>query len=149
MVSAASRLNGLGISMAALLMAVAAGCAATGPQTAQSALEKIGCDFDARKACEQALAAPVSYASGITTGNQSYFQQNAPATAWEQVPVRAPGGSEVDVQCQINTQNKTVIYAYAAPSGTVSESDRNWLRQTGFCKGESPTRPAPPLRAEE
>jgi len=55
------------------------------------------------------MAHPLDSAAGTTTGNQSYFQQNAPATACEQVPVKAPGGSEVDVQCQIYAQDKTVV----------------------------------------
>ncbi len=136
-------------ALAALLAGAIAGCAPAGSQTAASALEKIGCDFDAKKVCEQAMAHPVAYASGITTSNQSYFQQNAPATVWEQVPIKAPGGSEVDVQCQVNTQNKSIVYAYAAPSGTVSESDRDWLKQAGYCHGVAATTTAPPARAED
>jgi hypothetical protein len=134
---------------AALLSAAFAGCAPTGSQTNSEALDKIGCQFESRKICEDVLAHPVNYASGITTSNQSYFQQNAPATVWEQVPIKAPGGSEVDVQCQIDTQNKAVIYAYATPSGTVSDSDRNWFKQTGRCRGDAATQAAPPVRAEE
>ena len=98
------------------------GCAPPGSQTSTAALDAIGCQFEAKKVCEQALLHPINFSSGITTGNQSYFQQNAPATLWVQVPIKTPGGSEVDVQCQVNTQNRTVVYAYAAPSGTVSEA---------------------------
>ena len=120
-----------------------------GSQTNAAALSDIGCQFESKKVCEQALAKPVNYSSGITTGSQSYFQQNAPATVWEQVPIKAPGGSEVDVQCQVNTQNKTVVYAYAAPSGTVSESDRSWFKQSGWCRGDKQTETVPAPKAEE
>lgn len=95
------------------------------------------------------MAHPVNFASGMTTRNQSYFQQNAPATVWEQPPVKAPGGSEVDVQCQINTQDKKLVYAYASPSGTASERDREWLKNVGWCHGMPATMTAPPVRAEE
>ena len=131
-------------SMAAAMCA----CAPAGSQTSTDALQQIGCNFDAKKVCEGALSQPVNYSSGITTSNQSYFQQNAPATVWEQVPIKAPGGSEVDVQCQISTENKKIVYAYAAPSGSVSDSDRNWLKQAGYCHGEAGTVAAPPPRAE-
>ncbi len=141
--------EGIYLACAALLATAVGGCTPAGSQTGAAALEKIGCNFDSKKVCEQALAHPVNYASGITTSNQSYFQQNAPATVWEQVPIKAPGGSEVDVQCQINTQNKTVVYAYAAPSGTLSESDRDWLKNAGLCKGDAETGAAPPIRAED
>jgi hypothetical protein len=76
----------------------------------------------------------VASSSGITTSNQSYISQNSPMTTWLMAPVRAPGGSEVDVQCQVNYSKKQIIYAYATPSGTVSDSDRQWLIQTGLCR---------------
>ena len=133
-----------------LMMAAAlGGCTPPGSQTSTAALDAIGCQFEAKKVCEQALTHPVNFSSGITTSNQSYFQQNAPATVWAQVPVKAPGGSEVDVQCQVNTQDRAVVYAYAAPSGTVSDSDREWLKNVGWCHGVPATMTAPPVRAEE
>jgi type IV pilus biogenesis protein CpaD/CtpE len=145
------RVGQLGMLLVAGAMVASLNACATtgGSQTNTVALQDIGCQFESKKVCEQALAKPVNYSSGITTGNQSYFQQNAPATVWEQVPIKAPGGSEVDVQCQVNTQDKTVVYAYAAPSGTVSESDRNWFKQSGWCRGDKETEPVPAPKAEE
>lgn len=139
------------IALGALVMLGLLNACATsgGSQTNTAALNDIGCQFESKKVCEQALAKPMNYSSGITTSNQSYFQQNAPATVWSQVPIKAPGGSEVDVQCQVNTQNKTVVYSYAAPSGTVSESDRNWFKQSGWCRGDKQTEAVPAPRAEE
>jgi len=125
------------------------GCTPAGSQTSTAAIDAIGCQFDAKKVCEQAFAHPVNFSSGITTSNQSYFQQNTPATVWGQVPLKAPGGSEVDVQCQVDTQNRTVVYAYAAPSATVSDRDREWLENVGWCHGVPATMTAPPVRAEE
>jgi hypothetical protein len=63
--------------------------------------------------------------------------------------VKAPGGSEVDVQRQVDTQNRTVVYAYAAPSGGVSDRDREWLKNVGWCHGVPATMTAPPVRVEE
>jgi hypothetical protein len=132
------------------MLALLTACATTGgSQTNTAALDQIGCQFESKKVCEQAITKPVNYSSGITTGNQSYFQQNGPATVWQQVPIKAPGGSEVDVQCQVNTQDKTVVYAYAAPSGAVSDSDRNWFKQSGWCRGDKQTEAVPAPRAEE
>lgn len=134
---------------AALLAVAICGCTPAGSQTSAAAIDKIGCPFDSKKVCEQALQQPINYSTGITTSNQSYFQQNAPATVWEQVPIKAPGGSEIDVQCQVNTQNKTVVYSYAAPGGTVSESDREWLKHVGYCHGDAATEAAPRVHPEE
>lgn len=136
-------------ALSLIFAAALGGCAPPGSQTSTAALDAIGCQFEAKKVCEQALLHPINFSSGISTRNQSYFQQNAPATAWVQVPVKAPGGSEVDVQCQVNTQNRTVVYAYAAPSGTVSDSDREWLKNVGWCRGVPATMTAPPVRSEE
>jgi hypothetical protein len=132
-----------------IFAAAVGGCTPAGSQTTTAAFDAIGCQFEAKKVCAQSLTHPVNFSSGITTRNQSYFQQNAPATVWEQVPVKAPGGSEVDVQCEINTQDRTVVYAYPAPSGTVSDSDREWLKNVGWCRGVPANLTPPPVRAEE
>jgi hypothetical protein len=139
----------LALVTSAILPLLSACTTTAGSQTNTAALDQIGCQFESKKVCEQAMAKPVNYSSGITTGSQSYFQQNGPATVWQQVPIKAPGGSEVDVQCQVNTQDKTVVYAYAAPSGTVSDSDRNWFKQSGWCRGDKQTEAVPVPRAEE
>ncbi len=113
---------------------------------------EIGCDFDSKKVCEQVATQPVSTSGGLTTSNRTYLQQNSLATAWMAAPIKAPGGSEVDVQCQIRTQDMKVIYAYATPSGKVSDSDRQWLIQTGLCRepgsNAAPT-PAPGVAAPQ
>jgi hypothetical protein len=35
------------------------------------------------------------------------------------------------------------------PSGTVSDSDREWLKNVGWCHGAPATLTAPPVRAKE
>jgi hypothetical protein len=120
-----------GVAVACLSLAMAA-CAAR--QDAGQIDKELGCHFDSMRVCQQALTQPIASSSGITTSNQSYVSQNGPATTWLMAPVKAPGGSEVDVQCQVNYSKKQVIYAYATPSGKVSDSDRNWLMQTGLCR---------------
>jgi len=124
-------------------------CSSLSSQGNSAALEKIGCNFDAKKICQSAMTGPTDFNSGIQTSNRSYGEQNSLATEWVQVPMKAPGGSEVDVQCQINTQDRRVVYAYAVPSGSVSESDRSYIRQSGLCIGEAGTQNAPPVRAEQ
>ncbi|MGC1679225.1 MAG: hypothetical protein WA740_16965 [Candidatus Binataceae bacterium] len=110
---------------------------------------KIGCKFDAERVCQNALTAPVSTAQGFTTRNPSYIQDNSLATTWVQVPIKAPGGSEIDVSCQLKYSTMKVIYAYAVPSGTVSDSDRQWLHQTGQCIGTEGTESAPKVGVQE
>lgn len=116
-------------ALAALAIAITA-CAAR--QDKKQIDSELGCHFDAMKVCEQAMSQPVN-TGGIITSNESYIAQNGPTTQWFMAPVKAPGGSEVDVNCQANYSQKRIIYAYATPSGTVSQSDRNWLMQTGLC----------------
>ncbi len=128
--------------------AAASGCGPAANDSAAETAAVIGCDFDSVKVCTQALSHPIDFSTGIDTSNQSYLEQNEPMTAWEQVPVKAPGGSEIDVQCEINTQNRIVVYAFPKPSGAISESDRAWLRQVGYCSGEAGTTAPPKVRAE-
>lgn len=135
------------ITGVAVLALIFAACSAAG--TAKQNEAKIGCNFDANKVCQGALTRPLSTAGGFTTSNQSYITQNSLATTWVMVPVKAPGGSEVDVQCQINYGKKQVIYAYPTASGTISDSDQQWFHQTGMCIGTEGTQPAPKLGAQE
>jgi len=124
------------------------GCGPAGDNSTAETEALIGCDFDSVKVCTQALSHPIDFSTGIDTSNQSYLEQNEPMTAWEQVPIKAPGGSEVDVQCEINTHNRIVVYAFAKPSGTITDNDRAWLRQVGYCRGEAGAGPPPKVRAE-
>lgn len=134
------------LGVVALAISIAA-CSAA--DTSKQNDAKIGCKFDAEQVCQRALTAPVSTSSGFTTSNQSYIQDNSLATTWVQVPIKAPGGSEIDVSCQLKYSTKKVIYAYAVPSGTVSDSDRQWLHQTGMCIGTEGTETAPKVGVQE
>ncbi|HUY27938.1 MAG TPA: hypothetical protein VMV27_11005 [Candidatus Binataceae bacterium] len=125
------------------LAAALASCATVG--NSKRADAEIGCDFDAPKACASALLHPVDSDLGLTTSNPSYVTENGLATTWLQVPVRAPGGSEIDVQCQVHYWERKVIYAYAMPSGIVSGKDRQWLRRVGLCRGVPGAEPMPKL----
>lgn len=123
-----------------------AACSAAG--TTQRNDNKIGCNFNANKICQEALTQPVN-TGGFITRNQSYISDNSTTTTWMMAPLKAPGGSEIDVQCQVDYAKKQVIYAYPTVSGTVSDSDRAWLRNTGMCIGEKGTQPSPKPAAEE
>jgi len=126
-----------------MLAAAIASCGTVGNSKRADAV--IGCDFDAAKACASALLHPVDSRLGITTSNSSYITDNGRATIWLQVPVQAPGGSEIDVQCQVHYRERKVIYAYPMPSGIVSGKDRQWLRRVGLCSGVPGTEPMPKL----
>lgn len=129
------------------LATVIAGCS-TAAGTPQRNDAKIGCKFDGERVCQGVLTAPLSTATGITTSNQSYIQQNSPVTTWVMVPLKAPGGSEIDVNCEVNFAQQKVIYANPTPSGTVSDSDRQWLQNTGMCVGSAATEAPPKLSGE-
>ena len=140
----------LKVAGAFALASVIAGCtAAAGTSQQQDA--RIGCKFDGERVCQAALTAPVtmSGAGGLTTTNDSYIQQNTPVTTWVMVPLKAPGGSEIDVNCELNFRQKKVIYANPTPSGTVSDSDRQWLQNSGFCVGSAATEAPPKLNVQE
>ncbi|HZC45899.1 MAG TPA: hypothetical protein VE243_05445 [Candidatus Acidoferrum sp.] len=113
--------------------------------------DKIGCKFDGERVCEGTLTAPLttSGSGGLTTSNQSYLQQNTPVTTWVMVPLKAPGGSEIDVNCEVNLAQKKVIYVNPTPSGTVSDSDRQWLQNTGLCIGSTATEAPPKLSGQQ
>jgi len=121
-------------------------CSAAG--TARQNENKIGCHLDSTKICQDSMLHPLNTGTFITS-NESYITQNSLATTWVMVPIKAPGGSEIDVQCQENYSKKQVIYAYPTASGTVSDSDRQWLHATGMCIGTEGTEATPKLGAQE
>jgi hypothetical protein len=124
-------------------MALAA-CASQGGSTGN-----IGCKLDTDRVCQGVLTAPLSTGTGLTTSNQSYIQQNSPVTTWVMVPLKAPGGSEIDVNCEVNFAQQKVIYGNPTPSGAVSDSDRQWLQNTGLCVGSAATEAPPKLSGEQ
>jgi hypothetical protein len=130
-----------------LLSTVLAACAS---QNGSGGSEgNIGCKLDADRVCQGVLTAPLSTSTGITTSNQSYIQQNSPVTSWVMVPIKAPGGSEIDVNCEVNYAQQKVIYANPKASGTVSDSDRQWLQNTGMCAGSAASEAPPKLSGEQ
>ncbi|MGB6555664.1 MAG: hypothetical protein WBE78_19380 [Candidatus Binataceae bacterium] len=131
-----------------LILAVSiAACSTAGGSKQNDAA--IGCSFNAEKVCQNALTAPVTMSGGFTTSNQSYIQDNSAATTSVVVPIRAPGGSEIDVNCGLKYATKKVIYAYAKPSGAVSGSDQQWFHQTGMCIGTAGTEAPPDIGPQE
>jgi hypothetical protein len=138
-------------SLLVLILFVSTALASCASQSASSGgnEDKIGCKLDGERICQGALTAPLSTGTGITTSNESYLQQNTPVTTWVMMPLKAPGGSEIDVNCEVNLAQKKVIYANPTPSGTVSDSDRQWLQNTGWCIGSTATEAPPKLSGQE
>ena len=124
------------------VIAVALGaCAPTATSGKSSAASSaIGCDFDAKRACESVFTQSITMMGGGAGGMQgtaasAFVQQNGPATHWVINPMKLPGGSEVDVSCQVNLQQHKVIYAEAKPAGEISDADKGYIRQSGYCLG--------------
>lgn len=136
-------------SITAVLVAALSIVACSAAGTSKQNDVAIGCNFNAEQVCQNALTSPVTMSGGFTTSNQSYIQDNTAATSAVVVPIRAPGGSEIDVNCGLKYSTKKVIYAYAKPSGTVSDSDQQWLHQTGQCIGTQGTEAAPKVGVQE
>jgi hypothetical protein len=135
-------------SIAGLCLITVAMAARSAAQSAKETEAKIGCKLDANQVCQQALTHPVDTGS-LVTSNNSYIAENGPATIWMMAPVKTPGGSEIDVQCQVNYEKKQVIYAYPTVTTTLSDKDRQWLQSTGMCIGTNATEKAPKINVEE
>ena len=134
------------LTVSLLVAALLTGCVQT-PTPSQTA-GTIGCDIDSKRICEEALRKNVDFGQLNARLSSSYAQQNGTPTQYIIMPIRAPGGSRVDLSCEINVQNRTVIYATANADGAVSESDQEWLKQVGYCRGVPGTVTPPPLKPE-
>jgi len=129
----------LGVVLGALAIA-AAGCA--GQMGAKGNVAALGCEVDAKRLCEQEVGQTMNTGT-LLTNNQEYLQQNSLATSEFHADFSAPGGSKLEIECRENMQQRKIVYASASPNGTVSDSDKQWLRQAGYCVDSSAEAAAP------
>lgn len=132
----------------ALIASFAASCSAAADK--QKVNDRIGCDFDANRICQDSMMMPFR-SGGWINGSlfDSYYSPNTEPTPEITSFVDLPSGARIDVHCSINMAQRKVVYAYPATSTTLSASDRQWLYQTGRCIGSSTTDAAAKLSGEE
>lgn len=92
------------------------------------------CKVDVASICNAIRNAPVISANtGISEDNRMR-QNNSRATVNETVPYRIPGGSLIEVRCEIRGRDNNVVYAGLESGGQFTDQDVEQMRQVGLCQ---------------
>jgi hypothetical protein len=114
---------------------VVAGCSSQNSgETKMTSASGQSCTIDAKAICEQAATLNVtSTATGLSEGSREQEQGDVNRTETILVPYKFPSGSSVEVMCDINARNRTVIYGSISKGAPLTDSDIEFLKSTGLC----------------
>lgn len=128
----------LGVILAIAGVSLLTSCSAqsgSAPQTAAGSTATAGCEIDARKVCQQLKENLVvdDASTGQLLGIRE-LQERGQRTVNVFRPYQIPGGSAFEVNCQINTEHDSVIYAHTTRRPALSDSDIQFLRSHDLCE---------------
>jgi hypothetical protein len=91
------------------------------------------CDVDVKRVCQEMKDRPVIDPQTGQTQDSTEREQNATATDTRITSLQIPNGSMVEVQCEINTRHRSVVYAHLMPSPPLTLIDVAYLQNAGYC----------------
>ncbi|HYL57509.1 MAG TPA: hypothetical protein VEU51_01460 [Candidatus Acidoferrales bacterium] len=116
-----------------ILALMVASCGSSGGGAAAGPTDVGGCKIDAAKICAGARGQPVNM-SGMTA-DRRMVEQNSEHTAQVFLPIKDPDGNElVEVECGINYQKDSVVYASVKAGPKMTEDHLKYLRAQGICE---------------
>ena len=117
-----------------ILALIVASCGSAGAGAAAGPTDVGGCKIDAARLCADARGQSVNMTNGLT-GDRRMVEQNSEHTAQVSIPINDPDGNElVEIQCGINYQKESVIYASVKAGPKMTEDHLKYLRAQGFCE---------------
>ena len=126
--------------LAMILLAMASACSsqtAGNPPTAgaQGASADAGqsCALDVKRVCQEMRNRPVIDSATGQEQDRTEREQNGARTDIRFVSYQIPNGSLVEVQCDINNEHNTVVYAHLMPGLPLTATDIAFIRQNGYC----------------
>jgi hypothetical protein len=91
------------------------------------------CEIDVKRVCQEGRDKPVIDSQTGQMQDSTEREQNASGTDTRIFPLQIPNGSMVEVQCEINTRHKSVVYAHLMPSPPLTPTDVAYLQNIGYC----------------
>jgi hypothetical protein len=117
--------------------AVAACASNSAPPSANPAGSSVvlnGCRVDPARICNNIRNQPVDMAGTGLQADSRMVEQNSNRTANFVVPVKKPNGDELfEVECGINTLNRSVSWAHVQTGPKISDEDAKYLRAADYC----------------
>jgi hypothetical protein len=120
-----------------LLVAVPFGCSSqqasqsSGGTQVASAGAAQKCELDAKKICQEMRNQEVSVAGQMQGSRET--EENQPRTMSETITYQIPNGSLLEIECQINTTHRSVVYARTLQGPALTPTDVAFIQQAGYC----------------
>jgi hypothetical protein len=89
------------------------------------------CELDAKRICQEMRNQQVSVA-GQEEGSRE-TESDQPRTMSETITYQIPNGSLLEIECQINTTHRSVVYAHALQGAALTPTDIAFIKQAGYC----------------
>lgn len=121
------------ITLGLICFAMISACASQPGGAPSSSGAGQSCELDVKRVCQEIRNRPGVDAMTGQTQDQTEREQNAPRTDSRFVSYQIPNGSVVEVQCEINTQHNTVVYAHLMPGPPLTPTDLAFIQQNGYC----------------
>lgn len=91
------------------------------------------CELDVKRVCQELRNKPVINSMTGLTEDATEVEQNSARTAMEFTTLAVPNGSVIQVQCEMNSQHHTVIYAHQMPGPPLTPTDIAFVQNAGYC----------------
>ena len=117
------------IVTAALIFALA-GCSTQ----ANDKISSGGCTIDAKKICQEIANKPVVDSMTGLELDPRERAETQPRTDREHTTFQIPNGPLMSVDCQINTEHNSVVYAHVNKGPQLSDNDWQYIKSAGYCE---------------
>jgi hypothetical protein len=97
-------------------------------QTSSTDKTAPSCEIDAVKICQDIRKKPVLDSDGLTRDPRNR-ELSGPPTTSETWHYPIPNGATVEIECEINVQHSTVVYAHVLKGPRLTEHDTAQLRE--------------------
>ena len=119
---------------ATILLALFSACSSqpsAGPSGSAQPTQK--CEVDVKRVCEEVRNRPVVDSQTGQTQDRTEREQNSTRTDTRIVSFQVPNGSMVEVQCEINNEHNSVVYAHLMSGPALTPTDVSFLKNAGYC----------------
>jgi hypothetical protein len=91
------------------------------------------CALDVKRVCQELRNKPVIDSRTGLTEDATEVEQNSSRTAMKFTTLAVPNGSVIQVQCEMNTEHHTVVYAHQMPGPPLTPTDIAFVQNAGYC----------------
>lgn len=95
---------------------------------------KAGCEVDAKKVCQQFSDKPkvIDSTTGLVLEGHA-LEESGRRTVSMFRTYQIPNGPVIEVDCDVNVQHNSVVYAHTTHLPPLSDSDIQYLRSNSLC----------------